>query len=183
MNKPDTGSRIPVRRLTELALLTALALIIFVIELRIPDLVPIPGVKLGLANIITVYAVFRYQPGETALVVLMRIVLGAVFAGRISALLYSAAGALLCLLGMLAVHRVVSGNYIWLCSVLGAILHNTGQIMAAAALMRTAAVFSYFPVLVFTGCIAGAFTGMCAQLLVARLEKHSRNCSANELQK
>ena len=180
MNKPDPGLRIPVRRLTELALLTALALIIFVIELRIADLVPIPGVKLGLANIITVYAVFRYQPGETALVVLMRIVLGAVFAGRISALLYSSAGAVLCLLGMLAVRRAVSGKHIWLCSVLGAVLHNTGQIMAA--LMRTAVVFSYFPVLVFTGCIAGAFTGMCAQILVVRLEKHSRNQRTDELQ-
>ena len=167
--------RIPVKRLTELALLTALALIIFVIELRIPEIVPIPGVKLGLANIITVYAVFRYRPGETALVVLMRIVLGAVFAGRISALLYSAAGAAMCLLGMLAVRRIIPDGKIWLCSVLGAVLHNAGQIIAAALLMRTMVVFSYFPVLVFSGCIAGAFTGMCAQLLVERLEKHRSN--------
>ena len=175
MHKPETGMRMPVKKLTELALLTSLALIIFVIELRIPELVPIPGVKLGLANIITVYAVFRYRPGETALIVLMRIVLGAVFAGRISALLYSAAGAALCLVGMLAVRHILPEGKIWLCSALGAVLHNTGQIAAAALLMRTAVVFSYFPVLVFSGCIAGAFTGMCAQLLVARLEKRHKS--------
>lgn len=160
-----------IKRLTELALLTALALIIFVIELRIPDLVPIPGVKLGLANIITVYAVFRYPPSETAMIVFTRILLGAVFAGRPSALLYSAAGAALCLLGMLAVRRCIPQSWIWLSSVLGAILHNTGQILAACVIMRTPAIFSYYPVLLFTGCIAGAFTGACAQLVLKRMAK------------
>ena len=159
------------KRLTELALLTSLALIIFVIELRIPDLVPIPGVKLGLANIITVYAVYRYKPSETAMIVFSRILLGAIFAGRPSALLYSAAGAALCLLGTLGLRRFIPQNWIWLSSVLGAILHNTGQIFAAAILMRTPAIFSYYPVLLFSGCIAGAFTGGCAQLVIKRMKK------------
>ncbi|MBQ8080252.1 MAG: Gx transporter family protein [Oscillospiraceae bacterium] len=163
--------KLTTRRLTELALLTAAALIIFVIELRIPDLVPIPGVKLGLANIITVYAVFRYKPGETALIVLCRILLGSMFAGRPSAILYSAAGAALCLIGMLAVRRFIPPKWIWLCSVLGAIFHNTGQILAAMVLMKTAVIVSYIPVLLFTGCIAGAFTGLCAQMLVARIDR------------
>ena len=82
-----------IRRLTELALLSAVALIIFVIELRIPNPFPIPGVKLGLANIVTVYAVFRYRPSETAMIVTVRLLLGAMFSGNLSALLYSAAGA------------------------------------------------------------------------------------------
>ena len=83
------------KRLTELALLTALALIIFIIELRIPELVPIPGVKLGLANIITVYAVYHYKAQETALMVLCRVAAGIVFsAGSMTTLLYSLSGAL-----------------------------------------------------------------------------------------
>ena len=90
-----------IRRLTELALLSAVALIIFVIELRIPNPFPIPGVKLGLANIVTVYAVFRCKPSETAMIVAVRLLLGAVFSGNPSALLYSAAGAICCLCGML----------------------------------------------------------------------------------
>lgn len=65
-------------RLTELGLLTAIALIIFVIELQLPGLTPIPGMKLGLANIITVYAVYHYSARETAMIAITRIILGAV---------------------------------------------------------------------------------------------------------
>ena len=68
-------------KLTELALLTASALILYVVELQLPVLVPIPGAKLGLANIVTVYAVYRYRPGEVLLVVLVRIFLGSLFGG------------------------------------------------------------------------------------------------------
>ena len=157
--------------LTKLALLTALALIIFVIELRIPDLTPVPGVKLGLANIITVYAVFRYKPGETAMIVTGRLLLGAMFSGNLSALLYSAAGAALCLAGMLGIRRLIPMQYVWLCSVVGAILHNIGQICAAMLLMQTTAVLAYLPVLLVSGCIAGTFTGLCAQFTVRRMEK------------
>ena len=162
--------RIPARRLTELALLTAAALILFVIELRMPD-IAIPGVKLGLANIITVYAVFRYRPGETAMLVAARILLGAFFSPNPSTLLYSAAGAALCLAGMLAVRRAIPARCIWLCSMMGAILHNIGQMTAAVLLMRTTAVLPLLPVLLLSGCIAGLFTGLCAQMLVMRLHK------------
>lgn len=159
-----------IHRLTELSLLTAAALIIFIAELRFPDILPIPGMKLGLANIITVYAVYRYKPGETAMLVTARLLLGAMFGGNPAALIYSAAGAYLCLIGMLGVRHFVPEIYIWLCSVIGAILHNTGQMIAAVAVMRTMAVLSYVPVLMVSGCIAGLFTGICAQLLVKQFE-------------
>lgn len=155
-------------RLTELALLTAVALIIFIVELRFPEILPFPGVKLGLANIVTVYAVFRYTPGETALLVTARLLLGGMFAGNPSALIYSAAGAYFCLAGMLGVKWMIPENYIWLCSIIGAILHNTGQMAAAVAVTRTTAVLSYLPVLMVSGCIAGLLTGICAQLVVKR---------------
>ena len=160
------------QQLTELALLTALSLILFVIELRLPDLAPIPGVKLGLANIIIVYAAFRYQPGETVMLTVSRLLLGAIFAGNLSALLYSAAGAALCLLGMLGIKRWIPTGSIWLCSVIGAMLHNSGQICAAMLLMHTPAVLSYLPVLLVTGGVAGLFTGLCAQVIVVRMKKH-----------
>ena len=159
-----------IRKLTELAMLTALALIIFVIELHFPD-IAIPGVKLGLANIITVYAVFVCKPSETAMLVACRVILGAIFTGNMSALLYSASGALLCLLGMLYLKRFLNLNYIWLCSILGGILHNTGQIASAMLVMQTTAVISYLPVLVLSGSIAGLFTGLCAQAVLKRFRK------------
>lgn len=163
-----------IKRLTELSLLTALALIIFVIELQIPDLLPIAGVKAGLANIITVYAVYRYKWSEAALVLLARILLGGIFAGNPSAIIYSLAGGGFCLVGMIGLRRIISVKHLWLCSVFGAVLHNVGQLTAASVIMRTGTVWFYFPVLVLSGCIAGALTGLAAQLVLNRTEKNKK---------
>jgi len=160
-----------IRRMTELALLSSVALIIFVIELRIPNPFPIPGVKLGLANIVTVYAVFRYRSSETAMIVTVRLLLGAMFSGNPSALLYSAAGAIVCLCGMLLLRRILPEKQIWLCSVIGAMLHNIGQITAAVIIMQSFSVAAYLPILLVTGSLAGAFTGVCAQLLLNRIKR------------
>lgn len=73
-----------IKKLTELSILTAAALIVFIIELRFPNVIPIPGVKLGLANIFTVYAIYRFKPAETAMMVLVRVFLGSLFGGNIS---------------------------------------------------------------------------------------------------
>ncbi|MBR3417718.1 MAG: Gx transporter family protein [Oscillospiraceae bacterium] len=162
-----------IRRLTELAMLSTVALIIFVIELRIPNPFPIPGVKLGLANIVTVYAVFRCRPSETAMIVTVRLLLGAMFSGNPSALLYSAAGAVCCLLGMLVLRHILPEKQIWLCSVIGAMLHNIGQITAAVIIMRSFGVIAYLPLLLVTGALAGVFTGICAQLLLKRMDRQN----------
>lgn len=159
------------KRLTELSMLTAVALIIFIIELRLPNLSAVPGVKLGLANIITVYALYRYKFSETAMIVFVRIVMGAIFGGNISAIIYSASGAFLCLLGMSLLKNIIPADHLWLCSIIGAILHNTGQIAAAILVTRAIIVISYLPFLIVTGCIAGAFTGLCAQFICKRLSR------------
>lgn len=163
------NKKMPARRLSELALLTALALIIFVIELRIPDISPVPGVKLGLANIITMYCLYRFRAWETALVVTARVLLGSIFAGSPTALIFSAAGAFVCLAGMIPLSRLLPKMPIWLCSIIGAVLHNIGQIAAAVIFMGSFAPVYYLPVLLISGCIAGAFTGLCAQFITARL--------------
>ena len=156
------------KKLAELSMLTAVALIIFIVELRLPDLTPIQGVKLGLANIITVYAVYKYTAREVFLIVISRVVLGALFSSNFSCILYSLAGALACLTGMLLVKRIIPMKYMWLCSIIGAILHNTGQTAMAVLLMRSIAAAANYPVLIVTGCIAGLFTGICAQLVLKR---------------
>ncbi|MDE6785018.1 MAG: Gx transporter family protein [Ruminococcus sp.] len=159
------------KRLTELALLTAAALIVFIIELRLPDLSPVPGVKLGLANIFTVYAIYRFKCSEVLLMVLTRVFLGAVFSSNFSALIYSLAGASLCLAGMLLIKKIIPQDYIWLCSIFGAVMHNTGQTAAAVIVMGTLSVAAYYPVLVISGCIAGAFTGFTAGFVIKRLDR------------
>lgn len=159
-----------VKRITQLALLTTIALIIFIVELRIPNLVPIRGVKLGLANIVTVYAMYHFSAKETLLIVIARILLGSILGGNISAIIYSLSGAALCLTGMLILRYIIDEKYIWICSIIGAVLHNIGQIAAAILMMETTAVISYLPFLIVSGCIAGTLTGMCAQILIGRVK-------------
>lgn len=157
-----------VRRLNVLAILTGLSLILFVIEMQIPPPIPIPGVKIGLANVITVMMVCRFRSGEAALVLLARILLAALFAGQAAALLYSLAGGVSCLIGMLLLKRVLPVRRICLCSVCGAVLHNAGQLAVAVAVLGTPSVLAYFPVLAASGAIAGAFTGVCARQFLLR---------------
>ena len=156
-------------RITRLALLTAIALTIFLAEAQIPAVTAVPGVKLGLANIVTVYAMFALGPGDALLVLSARVFLGAVFSGQMMTLLYSAAGGLLswcvlCLLGWLLTER-----QIWLASPVSALFHNLGQLLAAAGIARSWAVLAYLPYLVLAGCAAGLFTGVAAQALAGRL--------------
>ena len=158
------------RRLTELSLLTAAALIIFIIELQIPSPFVIPGIKLGLSNIITVYAMYRYRAFEAFSVLIVRILLGSIFSGNLTALIYSLTGGLLCFLGMLVFKRFIDERHLWISSVFGAVLHNTGQIAAALLLLQTPQILMYYPFLLLAGCLSGAFTGLCAQIIVNRID-------------
>ena len=158
-----------IKKLVNIAMLTAVALIIFTIEAQIPNPVPIPGVKLGLANIVTVYAMFTLGPVPALLIMLCRTFLGSIFAGQMMTFLYSVGGGLLCYLSMLVMRRVVTMKQIWVCSVIGAIFHNIGQIIVAILITRTPGLIAYLPVLLATGIIAGVFTGLCAQFVVHRL--------------
>ncbi|MEL4860037.1 Gx transporter family protein [Pseudoflavonifractor phocaeensis] len=158
------------KRLTLCALLTAIALTIFVAEAQIPPIVPVPGMKLGLANVVTVYAMFALGPGDTLMILLCRIFLGSLFAGG-STFFYSLAGGLLCYLAMLLLRRVLTEKQLWVCGAIGAIFHNIGQMGAAILIARTPQLILYLPVLLITGIAAGAFTGLAAQLLLERVGK------------
>lgn len=163
------------KRLTRMSLLTALALIIFTLEAQIPSLVPIPGVKLGLANIITVYAIFRLSPRDTLMILLCRVFLGSVFSGQMVTLAYSLSGGLLCYLAMLGMKKLVTDRQIWVCSVVGAMAHNIGQILAAIAIARTPQLLIYLPVLLISGILTGLITGLAAQYTIEHLRKLSRH--------
>lgn len=162
------------KKMTQLAMLTGIALIIFVIELQIPNPFPIPGIKLGLANIITVYAVYCYRPSEVMMIVFCRIFLAAVFSGNMMALLYSFAGSTFCLAGMLLLKRIIDEKHIWIASVLGAVLHNIGQITVAVFIIGIG-VLTYLPFLLVSGCLAGVFTGGCAQMVIKRMKAGVQN--------
>lgn len=163
---PVNGSR----RITLLALLTAIALTIFLVEAQLPVLVPIQGVKLGLANIITVYAVFALGPWDALLVLFARVFLGAVFSGQMMTLLYSMGGGVLAWLAMAGLARLFTRRQLWLCSPVAAVFHNFGQLLVAAGVMKTWVVMAYLPYLLLSGILTGLFTGLCAQALMGRLD-------------
>ena len=160
-----------VGRLTRLALLTAIALTIFMVEAQLPVVTVVPGIKLGLANIVTVYAMFTFGPGDTLMMLAGRIFLGAVFSGQMMTLIYSAAGGFLSWCVLLLLRKMLDRRQIWLCSPVAGVFHNLGQLLAAAAVMKTWTVLAYLPYLVLAGIIAGLFTGVAAQALINRLER------------
>ena len=163
------------RRLTALALLTAIALTIFMVESQLPAPVPVPGVKLGLANIVTVYTMFVLGPADTLMVLLTRIFLGSVFSGQLMSFFYSLAGGLLCYAAMLGLRKILSPGQIWVCGVVGGACHNIGQLIAAILITGTPSLIVYLLWLLPAGMAAGLFTGLCTQFLISRLNDSPRS--------
>ena len=173
--------RITVRKLALMAVLAAVALIIFVVEAQIPIPIPVPGAKLGLANTVTLFALF-YDSGKKRgavsltvpnvfMVLVCRIILGAVFSGRIVALIYSISGGFLSFAVQAVMKRFITHKQIWACGAVGAIFHNIGQILAAMLVTGTPAIAAYLPVLTIVGVVTGIITGLIAQFSVERLGK------------
>ena len=149
-------------------LLFALAMALSFIEgtLVIPGL--LPGMKLGLANIVTVFTVFVLGPKEGAAVLAVRVFLGAVFAGNFSTILYSAAGGV-CAIGVtIALRKILTKKQLWVAGCLGAVAHSVGQMAMAIALTGTVSLAVYLPVMIVISILTGLFTGLCAQFLVNR---------------
>ena len=160
------------KKLTVLAILTAASLCVFVLEAQIPPLVPVPGVKLGLSNVFTLFTFFAVDAPSAFALLLVRIFLGSFLTGQVSALGYSLCGGLLSYFLLLAVHRFFSGKQLWALSMLCAIAHNLGQILLAAFIMDTALIFWYFPALILSAMITGMFTGLACQLVLRRLSEN-----------
>ena len=156
------------RKLTTLSMLTAIALTIFMVEAQIPTLTPVPGIKMGLSNIITVFIVFAIGPKEAAAVLFVRIFLGAVFAGNFSTIFYSGAGGLCAIAVTILLRKILTNKQLWVAGVCGAIAHSIGQRAMAIAITATPGLIAYLPIMIIASIVSGTFTGFCAQLLVKR---------------
>lgn len=156
------------KKLVLLALFTAIALTIFMVEAQIPTLVPIPGVKIGLSNIVTVFLVFAIGSKEAAAVLFCRIFLGAVFAGNFSTIFYSAAGGLVSILITIGLKRILTMKQLWVAGALAAVGHSVGQMAAAIVIAATPGLIVYLPVMIAISIVTGTFTGLCAQVLLNR---------------
>lgn len=155
------------KRLTLCAVLIALALALSYTERFIPlqMVVPLPGVKLGLANIVTLIALYLLGPKEAFAILVPRCILGAVFGGGITGLLFSLTGGVLAMAVMILAKKVPIFS-VYGVSILGAAAHNVGQILAAMVLMNSLHIGAYLSYLLVVALFTGAATGAaCAGIL------------------
>lgn len=160
-----------VKRMTILAMYTTIALTIFIVESLLPALTPVPGIKLGLANIITLWLLIYTSPKDAFLVLLMRIFIASTLAGQMMSFAYSLCGGLFCFLAMSALYRLLGRKYIVFVSIIGAMFHNLGQIVIATVVLQSLSILSYLPLLTISGVVTGTFTGLCTRFAARHLRK------------
>lgn len=155
-------------RLASFGVFVALALIFSYIETPIPFQIGIPGVKLGLANLVIVIALYRMPVGEVYLLSGVRVVLTGFLFGNLMSILYSLAGGILSLTVMWGMKRIRSVSILGV-SIAGGVFHNIGQLLAAALMVETYGVFSYLPVLLISGLLTGFVIGLAAGEMLKRI--------------
>ena len=158
------------KKLTILALSVSLAMILSFVESLIPPLAMVPGVKIGLANIVTVFLLYTLGIRAAGAVSLIRVLLSALLFGNVQSLIFALSGALLSFVVMIVAKHLLPFGTVGV-SVLGAIAHNAGQIIAAVIVMETVGVAYYFIPLVISGTLGGVLVGIVAAVITKRLEK------------
>lgn len=150
------------------ALLTALALIFSYVEAILPFNIGIPGVKLGIANLVVIIALYLLDARYALLINVIRIVAAGFLFSGVFAILYSMAGGLLSL-GLMVLLKKSDWFSVIGISVAGGVMHNMGQLLTAALIISNPSIFFYFPVLLFSGLICGTIIGTVAFLILRKL--------------
>ena len=157
------------KKLVTLAVTVSVAMILSFVESRIPAFVAIPGVKVGLANIAVIFALYKMGWREAISVSVIRVLLVALLFGSVVSLAYSIAGAVISLSLMILLKKLGVFTEVAV-SVVGGITHNIGQILIAFLLLETKVVFYYLPFLMVSGVIAGIAVGIASALLIKRIK-------------
>ena len=156
------------KRIAYRGCLLALALVLSYLESLIPVFYGVPGIRLGLANIVTVYTLYRLSAADACFVSAGRILLSALLFGNVVTIIYSLAGAALSL-GVMLLARPIPKLSAMGVSVLGGVFHNIGQVVAAAFLLETGGILTFLSVLLPVGAVAGAVVGVVAAILIRRV--------------
>ena len=157
------------RELTRFALLIALAMVLSWLESLVPLSLAVPGVKLGLANLVVIFALYRLGPRQAAVISLVRVLLVPFTFGNAFSFAYSLAGAALSFVVMLLLQK--TGKFSMLgVSIAGGVFHNIGQILVAMAVLGTAELMWYLPALLIAGIVAGVCIGAVGALITARIK-------------
>ncbi len=158
------------RKIAYMGMFIAVAMVFSYVESLIPVNIAVPGVKLGLANLVTIVVMFKMDVRSAWVISLIRVVLSALLFGNLSIMVYSLAGAVLSLLVMTLCMKLKIFGLLGT-SILGAVSHNAGQIIMAAILMKSGNIMLYIPVLCISGTIAGICIGLAGAVLVRNLPK------------
>lgn len=158
------------KKMTFLGMILAFALILSYVESLIPLPIPVPGIKLGLANLAVVVLLYRYGWKEALTVNLLRIVLSGFLFGNLSIIIYSLAGGIVSFLLMILAKKCPAFSILGV-SVIGGIGHNMGQLVLAVLTVQTMEVAYYFVVLLAAGTLTGAVIGICSDKVLALLPK------------
>ena len=159
------------KKLTVLSLTVSVAMILSYVESLIPPLMAVPGVKIGLSNIATVFALYSLGIPSAIAVSLVRVVLSALLFGNVASLIYSLSGAALALVFMCLIRRVHLFSTVGV-SVVGGVAHNTGQIIAACVVLNSSAISVYLAPLIVSGTVAGILVGIASGILILRTGKY-----------
>lgn len=165
-----------IRQMLIMAMMTAAAIILHYVEGLFPVPVNLPGIKLGLANVVSLVALYLFGTAPAFTILVLRVLMTSFLYGGLSSVIFSMAGGILSVLAMTVIYRFrEKGFSILSASVMGGIFHNIGQISAAVVVLGTPAIFSYLPVLMVSGIATGVATGLLAGIIVPRLNKININ--------
>lgn len=157
------------KKIATSALMIALAMILSFVESQIPSFFPIPGIKLGLANIAVIFALYRLSIKNAIVVSLIRVVVVSTLFGTSLTLAYSLSGAVLSLLIMVLLKKSDRFSIVGV-SVAGGISHNIGQIIMAIILMHNSVISYYLPFLIISGIVTGVVIGLVSAKIVERVK-------------
>ena len=158
------------QRITRIALLTALSLILFILEGFLPLPLPVPGAKLGLAAIVTLIALYLLPTRDAALMLTLRIILASAFGGGLAPIIYSLAGGAASFAAMVLLKRYTQLSIVGI-SAAGGFLHNMAQLLVAAAVLETTALFVYAPVLGIVGIFTGILIGITTRGILQKISR------------
>ena len=170
IEKKQKGKQIQVKRITSFGMLIALAFIFSYVESILPFQLPVPGMKLGLANIVVVAALYCWGEKEAFVLSAVRILLVSLTFGNMTALLYSFAGGILSFAMMVLIKKIKCFDIIGV-SIAGGVFHNVGQILVAIVMLETKTIVYYLPALVVSGTVTGTGIGIAGGELTKRLKK------------
>lgn len=156
-----------------LGMFSSVAIILGYVETLLPVFVAVPGVKLGLANLVAIYLLYRYSWKEAALVSVIRIVVIGFLFGNLFSILFSLAGAALSLISMAGVKRISGVSTVGV-SITGGVTHNLGQIIVAVLVLESGSLFYYFPALMISGLLTGSLIGILSAEILKRTAGRKR---------